>query len=284
MGPFSSGLEFVLAMGELGTGRGILWMPTLPLSHILAAALMLAAANHATTPMQRVLYTDKQDIRDTPVPHPLNWWTKNPLRLDVSGDLMIGQKAEDGHIVTAADYALTQNVKRLGEIAGYRILQVDTKIDRGDPDNSSWWKSLLVEVGRGKYVEIYGLQSDFLVVGEGHNFWSAGIYGSGPDAILGTYDSDGGNGGGCRDGYWWFDRAGAHPVDFKPLYRAINRVIPKGSTYISGCWTMHPREGYFESLVQSDDARCHACGYMGTVHASFQIRHGVAIPGTVQFK
>jgi hypothetical protein len=244
---------------------------------------MMGSATNAAAPLQRVLYTDKGETRDTPVPHSLSWWTENPLRLDESGDLGIGQNADDGHVITAADYPVTQNVKCLGEIAGHRILQLDTKIDREDPGNP-WWKSLLVGVGGGKYVEIYALRNDFSFLGEVHKYWSAEIYGSGPDAILWTYDRDGGNGGGCGEGYWWFDRAGAHPVDFKRLLAAISQVIPKKSGYVSGCWAMHPREGYLESAVQRDDAECRICGGLGTVHASFRIHRGVAIPGSVQFK
>ena len=99
------------------------------------------------------------------VPHPLSWWTKNPLRLDASGDLMLGRLAHDGQIVTPRDYRLEQSVTPLGIRFGHRIVQVITTIYAGPRIAASgWstknappsqWKSLLVQadlmIGTSKY-------------------------------------------------------------------------------------------------------------------------------------
>jgi hypothetical protein len=210
------------------------------------------------------------------------------LELDESGDLLIGSKANGGIGLTARDYQVQQKVTTLGTIADHRIVQVLTSIHAGPrvatfggpavDDPPTQWKSLLVGVGADRYVEIYTLQSDLFQIG------SAGIYGSGSGMILGTDDPDTGNGGGCSDAYWWFDKAGAHPVDFTKLEDAIRRAIPKEGTYMSHCSALQPAEAYLESWVQRLDAKCHICGGLGTVHAHYRIQNGVAIPVSVRFE
>jgi hypothetical protein len=219
------------------------------------------------------------------VPHSLAWWTHDPLQLDESGDLLIGPK-----ILTARDYQVQQKVTTLGTIADHRIVQVLTTIHAGPrvatfggpavDGPPAQWKSLLVGVGANRYVEIYGLQSNWGL----YKIGSAGIYRSGGNSILGTDDPDGGNGGGCSDGYWWFDKAGAHPVDFTKLEDAIRSAIPKEGTYTGSCSALHPAEAYLESRVQRRDAKCHVCGVVGTVHARYRIHSGVAIPVSVRFE
>jgi hypothetical protein len=73
-------------------------------------------------------------------------------------------------------------------------------------------------------------------------------------------------------------------VDFTKLEDAIRRAVPKKGTYTSRCWALHPGEAYLESWVQSIDAKCHACGGLGTVHARYRIESGVAIPVSVRFE
>jgi hypothetical protein len=265
-------------------------MATRPLSYILVTALLLGSAKGSGGQWQRILVTDKGETQDVPAPHSLAWWTHDPLRLDESGDLLIGTKADGVHTLTALDYQVQQRVTTLGTIADHRIVQVLTTIHAGPhvviygqpaaDDPPAQWKSILVGVGANQYVEIYGVQSDW----SGWKIDSAEIYGSGVNSILGTDDLASGNGGGCSDGYWWFDKAGAHPVDFTKLEDVIRRAVPKEGTYTSRCWALHPGEAYLESWVQRIDAKCHACGGLGTVHARYRIESGVAIPVSVRFE
>jgi hypothetical protein len=241
---------------------------------------------------QRQLETEKGETRDALVPHPLSWWTKNPLRLDTSGDLMLGFKAPDGELLTTRDYSEQQTVSILGTLSGHKIVQIFMTIRPGPrviaaafaDENQPFgeWKALLVESGeRGSYVEIYALHCDS---GGLIKETSAAIYGKGPDAVLGTYDPVTGNGGGCLDGYWWFDKAGAHSVDFSPLIQEVSRAIPPNALFTSLCWALHPESSKLESWVQRKDADCHACGGLGEVHASYRIEHGSAKPVSVSFE
>ncbi len=204
---------------------------------------------------------------------------------------MLGVPATDGQIVTARDYRFEQSVTRLGMLSGHRIVQIITTIHAGPRIVSSGWstedapasqcKWLLVQAGADdQYLEIYHLQSDF---GAFVALKPAAIYGVGPNAILGTYDPDSGVGGGCGDGYWWFDKTGPHEVDFSPLERAIDRAIPRNSRYTSRCWALLPEKAELLSGVHRSDAECHACGGLGQVSAKYRIQNGAAIPVSVRF-
>lgn len=274
------------------------WMRTKSRARAVIPHRLLVTAWLAVTPallsaqVQTNISNSKGTSSEIPSPHALSWWTQDPLRLDATGDLMIGMQARDGQAVTARDYQVKQEVKVVGTIAGHKIVQIITTIDAGPRIIASgWatagqvptqWKSLLVQTGSDEqFLEIYELQADS---GLYEPMTPAAIYGSGPDAILGTYDPDTGNGGGCDDGYWWFDKDGAHAVNFNPLYEAIDHAVPRGGTYSRGCGALHPEKSQLRSSVQKSDAECHACGGLGEVHAEYKIERGAAIPISVHFE
>jgi hypothetical protein len=97
------------------------------------------------------------------------------------------------------------------------------------------WKSILVQTGSDKYVEIYHLQAYYLQA----PLTAAKIVRVGDELVLMTQDSDGGNGGGCWEAYWWFDASGPHAIDFSLLVQEITKHVPPGSTFWSTCWALH---------------------------------------------
>jgi len=240
--------------------------------------------------MLSTIETDKGEVRKPLVAHPLTWWTHDPLRRDVSGELMLGKARDDGRVIISRDYKVEQQIKPIGEISGHQIVQIRTSIEpavvgddllvtRGEP---AIWKELLVSSDQGhSFVEIYALKFD---IDSQMPFNSASIHGSGPNAILGSWGPDGGNGGGCSDGYWWFDSSGPHAVDFSRLNAAIFKAIPKKATFTANCWALDPEHSRLRSVVQRVDAKCHACGILGEVEAAYRIEHGVARPVHVVFK
>jgi hypothetical protein len=252
----------------------------------IAIALLIGCTLNSQGQFQRTLVTGGGDTSTTTSQsHPLTWWTHNPLELDETGDLKIGPRA-----LAARDYRVEQTVTALGTIIGYKILEVLTTIHAGPrvltfngpsvDGPPARWKSLLVQTAPNRYQEIYTLQDNWGSYIAG----TAGIYGTGSNAILGTDDPGTGNGGYCSESYWWFDKSGPHPVDFTKLQEAIRNAIPKGSIYIGGCANLHPKDNSLDSWIQAGDAKCHACGGLGTVHAHYTIQNGVAIPGSVTFK
>jgi hypothetical protein len=253
---------------------------------------MLQATTGRASQLDRTLATTNVDRHDIPIPHPLTWWTRNPLRLDEDGSLHLGKSPDDGHIITRRDYRVEQKVTTLGVISGHKIIEVLLTIHAGphlvffgSPESDlppTQWKSLLVKVGAGdRYAEIYRLQSQY---GLYVPMTSAAIYGVGQDAILGTDDQASGNGGRCTDGYWWFDATGPHPVDFSPLYHAIAGALPPNSTYMPRCYAIRAEKFELESWVQRRDATCHACDGLGEINATYQIKQGSVVPTSVHFK
>jgi hypothetical protein len=258
------------------------------LAVIFAQAVTMAAAQT----LKRQLITEKGSDNDDLIPHPLSWWTENPLRLDSSGDLMLGYNAPDGQPLTAKDYSVDVQVIPVGTLAGHKILEVRTTFHPGPrviasgwaPKDGSApeWKDLLITSGPdGKYVDLYALHYDQSGL---IRLQAPAIYGTGPGAILGTFDPDTGNGGGCFDGYWWVDASGPHAVDFSPLVHAVSRAIPANATYASHCRALHLDSMELKSWVQRSDAECHACGGLGQVFADFRIKKGVALPASVRFE
>lgn len=269
------------------------------LSLLAACSLSCAAAQWRTPVPEPQTGSTSEDGGTCPFPtgfHPLSFWTEDPLARQCRNDLVIGlPSAVDGRPITKRDFHLDQTVTTLGTIAGHKVVQVMLLIRPGphafikgitaDPDNpdasDTQWKTLLVQHGSGgHYLQIYGAQFS---VGTFQPFKSAAIYGTGDDRILTTYEPDSGNGGGCSDGYWWFDHAGAHPVDFSPLDRAIQQKLPPNISYTGRCWALHPETNSLESGVQRSNAECHACGILGTVAATYRIHHGIAEPVSVTF-
>jgi hypothetical protein len=276
-------------------------MLQLCLSLVFPLVLLLQGAIAQTFQVEREVRTDTLDTRDTPVPHPLSWWTRDPLRLDEGRSLLFGLKAQDGHRISARDYRVEQKVTNLGVISNHPIVEIITTIyerpslvldtsklvevspsSHSDDLPPTQWKSLLVKVdGSDQYVEIYRLQASG---GLFMPLTSSVIYGAGPDPILGTFAASTGNGGGCDDEYWWFDAAGAHPIDFSPFNRAITAALPPDTVYTSHCGALHPEESRLESGVQKRVARCHACDWVGEIVATYRIQHGAALPVFVHFQ
>ena len=232
--------------------------------------------------IQRTIATnDGGETQDASPLKPLSWWTKN-LKRDARDEWLASPDSKD--------YRVEQRVTRIGAISGKSVAQIITTIHEGSrivsqdgSDNDVpllQWKSLLVQTGHADYfIEIYRLQA----YGYYKRLNSATIYGAGSDAILRTFDFTGGNGGYCYEGYWWFDKTGPHQVDFSSLRQAVSRAIPKGSTFTSDCWALHPETNELDSVVQRLDARCHACGFVGNVHAQYKIEQGIAVPVSIRF-
>lgn len=257
-----------------------------------------SGASQTTSRMQRMLVTGKGNTQDSPKPHPLTWWTQNPLRLDEDRSLLFGIKAADGHIISARDYSFEQKVTTLGTISGHRIVEVITIIhelpslvlaklpDREPPQPSgdvppTQWKSLLVEADASdRYVEIYRLQAEY---GTYQPMISATILGTGENAILRTFDPSNGNGGGCSEGYWWFDKSGAHDVDFSPFDRAIAGAQPPATTAWPHCSALASNNDEVRVGVQRAGVNCHACGWLGEIVATYQFKQGQATPTSIHF-
>ncbi len=224
---------------------------------------------------QRVILSGKGERKDTPQAHSLKYFTADPARRDDGGDL--------GH---PNEYSFRAVTKPVGELAGYGILDVLYYIrGRGSalqfaPGDQVKWKSILVRTGVDRYREIFHLQALYTNVSLAHSR----IVQSGNERILATMDSDGGNGGGCWEAYWWFDSAGPHSLDFSRVAAAIKARTPANTVAPISCSHLDPAAQKISSWVQKADAACRACDFVGRATAGFRLDGPIAWPVSIIFE
>jgi hypothetical protein len=164
-------------------------------------------------------------------------------------------------------------VKPVGVLAGYRV--VDVLYYPSPRANASVteakWKSILVQTGTDRYVEIFHLQAFYTTA----SVEPSRILHSSNEAVLVTMDLDGGNGGGCWEGYWWFDSTGPHPLDFSRLETAIRERLSaahqEDARVQISCSNLNLNSQQVNSGVQKSQAQCQACDRVGKLTARFRL-------------
>jgi len=249
---------------------------------MLLALLTLVAAWPTMGQWQRVITSGKGTWTDVPAPHPLSYFIANPILPDDAGELCAGCPDTEG-VVPARKLKVQSTIKTLGVLAGYRIVQVlysiRPKDEEATPDSPKW-KSILVQVGKDSFREIFHLQNFYSQI----TLESSRIVQSGTERVLVSMDPDGGNGGSCWEGYWWFDRSGPHAVDFSPLYSAMRERAPANTTFLTSCSVLDFEKQEVNTAVQKSDAQCHACDYVGIIKARFRLDGATARPVEVRFQ
>ena len=167
-------------------------------------------------------------------------------------------------------------------LAGYRVLEVLYRVgprEEVDPQNAKW-KSILVEVGKDQFREIFHLQALYYT----DPLSSSRIVQSGAEQVLVTMDSVGGNGGACWEAYWWFDRAGPHGLDFSRLNAAMGKGVPANTTFLMSCSVLNLETQEVNTWAQKSDAKCHACDFVGTLTVRFRLDGSTVVPVEVRFQ
>jgi hypothetical protein len=224
---------------------------------------------------QRISLDQRRGVTDVPEPHPLSYFTANPFLRHEGGDLCI-------RCTPSLEYSIRTHVRPVGVLAGYHIVDALYYVSPGRNSNSDQvkWKSVLVQTGPDLYREIFHLQVFYASV----SLTPSRIIQSGSESVLATMDSDGGNGGGCWEGYWWFDQAGPHPLDFSRLKAAVVGGLPGNTAFNITCGNLNLNSEQVQSSVQRSDARCRACDLLGRVTARFRLNGAIAEPGETVFK
>lgn len=247
------------------------------LAGLVAVALCLPASGQ----WSRVLFSGKGESSDAPSPHPLSYFTANPYLRD-DGEDFCGLCTPEGRAKSAEQYAIRPMVRPVGVLAGYRIVDVLYDVRRRDDSGHSeiGWKSILVEAGPNSYREIFHLQAS----GGAPPLKPSSIVTSGSERVLATMDFDGGVGGGCWEGYWWFDLAGPHALDFSRLETAMEKRIPPNTRFSTSCSNLDLKSSLVRSGVRKVHPECHACDWVGEVTAHFRLSGPIVEPLAIQFK
>ena len=243
--------------------------------------LGLLLAIPATAQWSRVAFSGKGESVEVPQPHSLSYFTANPFLRDDGGDLCVDCSPR-GRAKSALEYSIQPLVRPVGVLAGYRVLDVLYSVGkRNDPSrNEVNWKSILVQVGRDRYKEIFHLQAS----GGPPSLKPSSIINSVSERVLATMDFDGGVGGGCWEGYWWFNRAGPHSLDFSHLEAAIEEQIPKNTRFSINCSNVNLKSQTTRSGVQQFNPECNPCDWVGEVITRFRLIGPMAEPVAVKYR
>jgi len=244
-------------------------------------SLVLLLSSTSWGQWQRILYSGKGELRDTQSAHPLAYFTANPFLRDDGADFCDDWRTAKSKAECAKNYTASTEMHDVGTLSGFRVVEILYQfIDHRRPElGKMGWKSILVQKDPDKYVEIYHLQASYVKA----LLTPAKLVHVGDELVLMTQDSDGGNGGGCWEAYWWFNASGPHTVDFSPLVQEITKHVPSASTFWSTCWALHLEHQEIKSYVQKADAQCRTCDFLGEVTAHFRLRGAMAEATDVSF-
>ena len=244
-------------------------------------SLVLLLPSPSPGQWQRILYSGKGGSRDTQSAHPLAYFTANPFLRDDGADFCDDCRTAKSKAESAKNYTPSTEIHDVGTLSGFRVVDILYQfVDHRRPElGKMGWKSILVQNGPDKYVEIYHLQASYTTA----VLSPAKLVHVDDALVLMTQDSDGGNGGGCWEGYWWFDAKGPHAVDFSPLVQEITKHVPPASIFWSTCWALHLEEQEVKSYVQKADAKCRTCDLLGEVTAHFRLHGAIAEATAVSF-
>jgi len=249
---------------------------------LIVVLLVAGLSIPATAQWQRLVFGAKGNTIDAPTEHSLSYFTDNPFLRDEADDLCALCTAE-GKAKSAQHYSIRTVVKPVGVLAGCRIIDVLYYVGSRELNaelSDVKWKSILVQVGPDRFKEIFHLSAFYTTA----SIEPSRIIQSGSEQVLATMDSDGGNGGGCWEGYWWFDKAGPHPLDFAGLSKAIWERVPKQTAYQISCSSLNLETQEVKAAVQKIPATCHACDWIGSFTARFRLDGARAVPVDVQFR
>ena len=230
---------------------------------------------------RRDVYSWKGSWSDVPSPHALSYYTDNPFLRDEVNDLCV-VCTPAGKAESAKKYAVRTEVKPVGVLAGFRVFDVLYYLgERGQGAPAApKWKSILVEVGPDSLQEIFHLQASRVPV----SLKPSSIVQSGGERVLVSMDRDGGNGGGCWEGYWWFDRDGPHRLDFSGLEAAIKNQLPEGVIAQVSCSNLNLGEQIVRSWVRKIQPECRTCDVIGEVTARYRLNGASVVPIEVKFR
>jgi hypothetical protein len=250
---------------------------------VVFALLTVAVSFPLSAQWKRAVFSGKGEFEDVPEAHALSYFTTNPFLRDDGAEFCTAC-TPSGKAESTRKYTVRSIVKPVGVLAGFRIINVlyyvNARADASATDAK--WKSILVQVDR--YKEIFHLQAFYTTASIG----PARIIQSGKESVLATMDLDGGNGGGCWEGYWWFANNGPNSLDFSPLEAAIRErlsALHEGdATFQISRSNLNLSSQYVKSGIQKSHPQCHACDGIGELTAHFRLDGALVQPATIEFQ
>jgi hypothetical protein len=240
--------------------------PILGLQLLVALSIV---ASPARAPWQRKVVSGKSDSFDTPLPHPLAYFTRDPFLRDDGDDFCSACTPHD-KAAQHTKHKFKTELQKVGEVRGFAIYDLfyffDDHVQSGDID----WKSILVADSSGEFREIYHLQPPIQTKIE-----PAFLFNAGGDELLGTRDSVPGTGDQYYEDYWWFDADHPVRIDTAPVNEALKSILPDGFGVWKGGGLDMKALRFRNTVWKPDDANC--CPSGGTVEIQFRLDRGRVI-------
>jgi hypothetical protein len=215
----------------------------------------------------RLVLTPKGERVDKPAAHPLQYFTEYPWLRDEDGDVCIPCSPEE-RIAAAKSLKGTADVQLIGKVNGLAVYDVMYHV--AEEDTGPRWKSILVETNPNAFIEIFHEQKNQGMINPSF------LVKAGPDSVLGVVDQQYRMTG--AEYYWWFDVDHAVLLDFKPVWDAAQKVVPKGTTLLKGHLKgelTFPRQVIEVGTQPPDLWRC--CASRGVVKVRFEIKAGIIV-------
>jgi hypothetical protein len=234
----------------------------LPFSRLMICLLASTPANPA---WQRHVVSGKGDSFDTPAPHSLAYFTKDPFLRDDGMDFC-DDCTPKGKATVHTRHKFKTELRKVGDLQGFAIYDLfyyfDDHIATGQID----WKSILVQSSAGAYREIYHLQPTNALISP--SFFVR----AGPDEILVTYDLIPGTGSQIYEDYFWFGPDGPVRINTGPISEALKSILPEGLGVWKGGGLDMKSLKYHMPVWKEGDANC--CPTGGMVDISFRLEAG----------
>jgi hypothetical protein len=211
---------------------------------------------------QRHILSGKGDSFDTPQPHPLAYFTRDPFLRDDADEFCNDCTPRDKATVHLQHKFKTE-VRKIATLEGFAIYDVFYRFDSHVDTKEIDWKSIVVEVSPGQFREIYHLQPTEALIEPSF------VVKAGSEEILGTHDLIPGTGSYYYEDYFWFSPAGAARIDIEEINQAAQSVLPTGFGVWKGGGLDIGKLSYHMPVWKQGDSNC--CPTGGAVDVKFRL-------------
>jgi len=228
----------------------------------LLALWFLLAASAEPSIWQRHVQSGKGSSFDTPGPHPLAYFIRDPFLRDDGYDFC-SDCTPAGKALVHTHHRFTTEVRKVGTLQGFAIYDVFYRFDDHISSGEIDWKSILVQVSPGQFREIYHLQPTAAKIEPSF------LMTAGSAEILATRDLIPGTGNNYYEDYFRFSPAGAARIDIESISRFLSSILPSGSGVWKGGGLDMSSLSYHMPVWKEGDANC--CPSGGTVDLKFRL-------------
>jgi hypothetical protein len=223
---------------------------------------VLVATSVPAALWQRHIQSGKGESFDTPQPHPLVYFTRDPFLRD-DGDDFCADCTARGKASVHLKHKFKTEVRKVATLSGFRIYDVFYRFDDHVDSKEADWKSIVVEVLPGQFREIYHLQPTAALIKPSF------VLKVGSEDILATRDVIPGTGNNYYEDYFWFSPAGAARIDIETITKTVRSILPSGYGVWKGGGLDMAALSYHNSVWKEGDANC--CPTGGAVDVKFRL-------------